>query len=470
MPDDQAARALLQVSDAAGHDLLCICVQECREVSPLGPLVNHDLLEVAGAWQSSFLRALGESFSALRMEAVAGLAIFLFARRRLESISSITSDACRCSGFLCGGKLNLNKGAACLCCDVSGIGRLGFVGAHFTAGAWSESTEAARCRDFHIAMEELHPSEQGSAQCAKESALDAAAGKALLRASFGNTGPQHAQQADIGNLRSSFDVLIFCGDLNARLRVADASSSEETSSALQLLHRDRVPARLLKLDELASWRQKGAAFACNEGWQEGEVTFAPTYKLSKRGGNCYDEQCLPAWCDRILWCSNPHRLRMLRYDSKAMEHGSDHAPVWATFELLPGRKHVQGILPSQLNVEVRGADGVWCLGSMVGRRPAEGGTFEFQISCPRPEGGVVEVWRNVVDRGRTWRDLEAPIELQVYSKSAGAWCPGMRRKKAELKLPPGQFVACYRSSHGMWSEKLLMERDEGRLWLKMQLK
>ena len=66
------------------------------------------------------MRALGDNFSALGMEAVAGVAMFLFSHKRLGNIDSVASDSCRCSGMLLGGKLNLNKGAACLCLDVVG--------------------------------------------------------------------------------------------------------------------------------------------------------------------------------------------------------------------------------------------------------------------------------------------------------------------------------------------------------------
>jgi len=57
---------------------------------------------------------------------------------------------------------------------------------------------------------------------------------------------------------------------------------------------------LVQKDQLTVEREKGNVF---EGYQEGEINFAPTYKYDLFSED-YDtsEKCrVPAWTDRVLW-------------------------------------------------------------------------------------------------------------------------------------------------------------------------
>ncbi|KAH7435410.1 hypothetical protein KP509_06G063500 [Ceratopteris richardii] len=121
--------------------------------------------------------------------------------------------------------------------------------------------------------------------------------------------------------------IIWLGDLNYRLSLTP-------SDTRSLLAKKDWSALLLK-DELNINRKAGKVF---QGWQEGEIAFAPTYKY-RANSDCYAldklkgqkkklKQRTPAWCDRILWYGNG--LTQTAY-VRAEARLSDHRPVFALF-------------------------------------------------------------------------------------------------------------------------------------------
>ncbi|URE30894.1 endonuclease exonuclease phosphatase family domain containing protein [Musa troglodytarum] len=120
------------------------------------------------------------------------------------------------------------------------------------------------------------------------------------------------------------DRVIWFGDLNYRV----ALSYQETRSLL----RNNDWNSLLERDQLKIEREAGRVF---NGWKEGKITFAPTYKYSQNSDIYAGETVkskkkrrTPAWCDRILWHGNGmEQLQYLRGESKF----SDHRPVCAVF-------------------------------------------------------------------------------------------------------------------------------------------
>ncbi|XP_028798166.1 type I inositol polyphosphate 5-phosphatase 4 isoform X1 [Neltuma alba] len=121
------------------------------------------------------------------------------------------------------------------------------------------------------------------------------------------------------------DRIFWFGDLNYRL-------SLEGSSARRLIVGQDWKA-LQQFDQLRKEREGGAF----EGWKEGDIEFAPTYKYP--ASNCIKysgghpsrsgkKQRTPAWCDRILWYGKGvKQLQYFRSESKF----SDHRPVSALF-------------------------------------------------------------------------------------------------------------------------------------------
>lgn len=105
------------------------------------------------------------------------------------------------------------------------------------------------------------------------------------------------------------------------------------SFARQLIKKQDWEA-LQGFDQLRKEQEAGGVF---QGWREGNIEFAPTYKYSSSNCNRYsggplrrigEKQRTPAWCDRILWYGKGVRqLSYFRSESKF----SDHRPVSAQF-------------------------------------------------------------------------------------------------------------------------------------------
>ncbi|KAL6225219.1 hypothetical protein ACLB2K_004070 [Fragaria x ananassa] len=122
------------------------------------------------------------------------------------------------------------------------------------------------------------------------------------------------------------DRVIWLGDLNYRV----ALSYEETRVLLE----DNDWDALLEKDQLNIEREAGRVF---NGFQEGQIYFAPTYKYSHNSDSYAGETSkskkkrrTPAWCDRILWHGEGfEQLSYIRGESRF----SDHRPVCAVFSV-----------------------------------------------------------------------------------------------------------------------------------------
>ncbi|XP_024531355.1 type I inositol polyphosphate 5-phosphatase 4 [Selaginella moellendorffii] len=118
--------------------------------------------------------------------------------------------------------------------------------------------------------------------------------------------------------------IIWLGDLNYRV----ALSSDET---MRLIGNQDYSSLLAK-DQLKAQQGKGRVF---EGWKEGHIKFAPTYKYipdsdayTMNGASANGRTRVPAWCDRILWLGKGlDQIAYLRSEYRI----SDHRPVSAVF-------------------------------------------------------------------------------------------------------------------------------------------
>ncbi|KAF3441034.1 hypothetical protein FNV43_RR19320 [Rhamnella rubrinervis] len=122
------------------------------------------------------------------------------------------------------------------------------------------------------------------------------------------------------------DRVIWLGDLNYRVSL----SYEETRVFLEGNDWDT----LLEKDQLNMEREAGRVF---NGFNEGRILFAPTYKYS-RDSDAYAGETVkskkkrrtPAWCDRILWRGDGiEQLSYIRGESRF----SDHRPVCGVFSV-----------------------------------------------------------------------------------------------------------------------------------------
>lgn len=122
------------------------------------------------------------------------------------------------------------------------------------------------------------------------------------------------------------DRVFWFGDLNYRLCLED--------NFARVLIRKRQWNALREFDQLQRELEDGGVF---QGWSEGNIEFAPTYKYSTSNCNRYsgglpkragEKRRTPAWCDRILWYGKGvEQMSYFRSESKF----SDHRPVSALF-------------------------------------------------------------------------------------------------------------------------------------------
>ncbi|MCO5552113.1 hypothetical protein L7F22_005623 [Adiantum nelumboides] len=147
----------------------------------------------------------------------------------------------------------------------------------------------------------------------------------------------------VGNIRVSnpntdilnqFDHVFWLGDLNYRLNNGSAEEKQRTPNsatwdAVIEKVRQKEFGKLFEMDEL---RREQEAKRTLYAFKEGEITFAPTFKMKKDAEDVYERKRLPAWCDRVLWSSLPGcDVEQLSYSSIPSITTSDHKPVAASF-------------------------------------------------------------------------------------------------------------------------------------------
>ncbi|CAO2193955.1 unnamed protein product [Urochloa humidicola] len=142
------------------------------------------------------------------------------------------------------------------------------------------------------------------------------------------------------------DRIFWLGDLNYRLDVSYERAHELIST--------KSWSELAETDQLKRELRKGKAF---DGWTEGVLEFAPTYKYAMGSGKYIGDEhkggCrTPAWCDRVL--SYGKGLRLLGYRRSELAL-SDHRPVTATYaaevEVFCSRKLQRALTLTDAEVE-----------------------------------------------------------------------------------------------------------------------
>mmetsp|Transcript_20456 Transcript_20456/g.66434 ORF Transcript_20456/g.66434 Transcript_20456/m.66434 type:complete len:591 (+) Transcript_20456:73-1845(+) len=134
---------------------------------------------------------------------------------------------------------------------------------------------------------------------------------------------------------TQFDHLFWMGDLNYRVewgpcakeKKANAEAVAEMQAKFSTLQGIE---ELLPYDQLIRVRESEEAFV---GFSEGVITHPPTFKVERGHEQEYKDQRLPAWCDRVMWKTQPDGLSVqqtaLDWAPKVLS--SDHKPVLAKF-------------------------------------------------------------------------------------------------------------------------------------------
>ncbi|KAL8133354.1 hypothetical protein AgCh_008715 [Apium graveolens] len=157
------------------------------------------------------------------------------------------------------------------------------------------------------------------------------------------------------------DKIIWLGDLNYRL-----ASGDDTNELLKkndwraLLEKDQFKLRVKLEDEMSdqvsikeqvnalvifskTWsgylqlKMEQRAGRIFEGWEEGRISFPPTYKYLTNSDDYVgqtsiskDKRRTPAWCDRILW--KGEGIKQMWYERVEFKF-SDHRPVCSLFSV-----------------------------------------------------------------------------------------------------------------------------------------
>lgn len=151
---------------------------------------------------------------------------------------------------------------------------------------------------------------------------------AHLAAGHGNVAERNADYRTIsqglkflrGKTIDDHNIVIWGGDFNYRISMPN----EEVREAAQSDQLDP----LLGSDQLCQAMDANEVFG---GYEEGPITFRPTYKYDN-GTDEYDSSekaRIPAWTDRILFKGSALRLKEYH---RAELRTSDHRPVYAVFD------------------------------------------------------------------------------------------------------------------------------------------
>ncbi len=259
-------------------DIFAIGFQEIVQLTPQQILMTDpDKIRI---WEAKIMETIARRpnrksrYILLRSEQLVGTALVILIKEELVNDVRLVEAATRKTGLK---GMSGNKGGVAIRMDYYDTS-ICFVTAHFAAG--------------HSAYEERNADYWTITR-----GLSFARGKSI----------------------ASHDHVIWLGDFNYRIDL--------TNDAVRSMAAREDLAGLIARDQLRRSREVGDVFP---GYEEGPITFAPTYKYDN-GSDQYDsseKQRIPAWTDRILF--RGLGLQQQSY-SRAELKTSDHRPVYATF-------------------------------------------------------------------------------------------------------------------------------------------
>lgn len=279
--------AHIQVDNSKEIDLFAIGFEEIVDLNASNIMAVSS--ENAKVWAEELQKVLSRdrSYVLVTYIQLVGVCLFVFVRQDLSPfLRDVAIDSVK-TGF---GGATGNKGGVAIRCTLYNTS-LTFICAHFAAG---QSQINERNSDYNEISRKI-------------------------------TFP-------LGSNLKSQDYIIWCGDFNYRVDM----DKEELK---ELLKENKLDA-VLQYDQLRVQKDAGNIF---HNYQEGEITFQPTYKYDLFSDD-YDtsEKCrAPAWTDRVLFKRRCHlddipedwSYGNIIYYGRTELKQSDHRPVTAVIDI-----------------------------------------------------------------------------------------------------------------------------------------
>jgi len=207
------------------------------------------------------------------------------------------------------------RGAVPLCTDSKAMGIGGFVG-----------NKGSICASFVLA-ETTHV-------CFVVSHFAARASRLKKRQKNYIESVSHMSNHVKHQLLHSYDHLFWLGDFNYRVDLGSHGTPAEFQRVNAYIKQNKFDS-LVRCDQLRQQMLLGNVFY---GFSEGEIDFAPTYRMepgsSRTYGNKRNQN--PSYCDRVLWRSREGLsdiLKLNAYEPIWEMNKGDHRPVVAEFEM-----------------------------------------------------------------------------------------------------------------------------------------
>ena len=345
LPQQQQPQQQQQNEDLHLPDVYAISLQEIVPLNAVNILVSaSETLAAMESWTQVFLDILNANeesvvFSLLDRAAVVGTCLIVFVRsQHLLDAQAIDMDTVLSSSLNLGQFYTGNKAAVAVRVRVYDR-TLCFVSVHFCA---HRGTTAALTRTEHMTYTVQQLAFYGCVKTQRPEYRSVCSGteEALL---LGQESVVMPASLEVGD----HDLVVLMGDLNSRMleninheRVwSIVNAWGGTASGVGVDHAGAAET-MMSWDEL--WSEPMASTLRNLRFQEGRVTFAPTYKLTP-GSSKYHvpstekpkkvfNHC-PAWCDRVLYAVRSGVGCTQSEYMSAPIFMSDHLPVYSVFEL-----------------------------------------------------------------------------------------------------------------------------------------
>ncbi|KAI6012385.1 Endonuclease/exonuclease/phosphatase [Pisolithus marmoratus] len=129
-----------------------------------------------------------------------------------------------------------------------------------------------------------------------------------------------------GSMVLDHEIVFLNGDMNYRI-------DQRREAVIHAIQSGELESLFIH-DQLLKEMKHNRGFRLR-AFQEGPLTFAPTYKYDRRSSefDTSEKRRTPAWCDRILWRSrDPERVVQFNYQ-RYEANVSDHRPISAAFKV-----------------------------------------------------------------------------------------------------------------------------------------